>query len=83
MRKVAFVVGAGITNLLVTASAALADSSLPGPNDTNVGGEVVTPPGGTAFTGSDILLLVAVAAVVLAVGIALFVTGRRRAASTS
>jgi hypothetical protein len=83
MRKVLFVVGAVATNLMLTAAVAMAQSSLPTPNEPNVKGEVVTPPGGTAFTGGDFAALVVAVAVLLGVGIALYTIGRRRAASTA
>ena len=86
MRKAAFVVGATITNLLATAATALAQSSLPGPNDPFVRGDVVTPPGATggiAFTGGDVLLLGAVALVLLTAGTVMFRLGRRRGASVA
>ena len=84
MKKVSFVLGAVVMNLAIFATTALADSTVPNPGGgNNVKGEVVTPPGGTAFTGSDVMMIAAVALVLLAVGITFFVIGRRRAASTA
>jgi hypothetical protein len=83
MKKVGFVLGAVVMNLAIFATTALAQSTLPNPDDGNVKGEVVTPPGGTAFTGTDVMMIAAVALVLLAIGIAFFVIGRRRSASTA
>jgi hypothetical protein len=83
MRKVVLVVGAVVANLIATSVAAFAQSSLPGPQGPNVQGDVVTPPGGTAFTGGDVLTLALAAAVLLTVGVTFVVLGRRRAASAA
>ena len=42
-------------------------------------GDVVQAPGGVAFTGLEVTLWMALAAALLAVGIAFYVLGRRRA----
>lgn len=83
MRRVALAAMSAAAYLLVTATSAFADSSLPRPDDPLAGGTVVTPPGGTAFTGGDVMLLLAVAATLLAIGIGLVVAGKRRAASSA
>jgi hypothetical protein len=83
MRKIVLVVTSAFVALLATALPALAGSELPPPDEPDVFGDIVTPPGGTAFTGSDLLPWVLAAAVLLAVGIALLVASRRRAAEIS
>lgn len=81
MRKVTFMVATAGAYLMATAATAFAQSEVPQPPGPPVGGVVVTPPGGTAFTGADVgLLLVAIAACV-AVGISLLMMARRRAAA--
>jgi hypothetical protein len=81
MKKIALAAAAGLSYLVATAATALAQSTLPPPNDPEVGGTIVTPPGGTAFTGSEIgIWLVAIVAL-LAVGTTLIVVGRRRRAT--
>jgi LPXTG-motif cell wall-anchored protein len=78
MKKlVTVVLGAVCLNLLLMAPA-FAGSELPPP-----AGEVVTPPGadgGTAFTGANVTMWMVLAVALLAVGVALFVAGRRRRA---
>ena len=82
MKKVASAALVSAAYLLVTATSAFADSSLPGPDGPSVKGTVVTPPGGTAFTGSNIVLFATIAAALLAIGIGLVVAGKRRAAAS-
>jgi LPXTG-motif cell wall-anchored protein len=78
MRKIALVTMSALMALVATAVPALAGSELPPPNDPPVLGEVVTPPSGTAFTGSDLLPWMLTIAVLLVVGVALLVVSRRR-----
>ena len=81
MKRLALAAGTALTYLFVTATAALADSTIVPPGEPPVRGKVITPPGGTAFTGADVTFwLVAIAALV-AVGITLLVLSRRRSAS--
>jgi hypothetical protein len=68
--------------LVATALPALAGSELPPPDDPNVFGDVITPPGGTAFTGSELLPWVLAGAVLLAVGMLLLRMSRRRLAES-
>lgn len=82
MRRIALVVSSAFAALVVTALPALAGSELPPPDEPDVFGDIVTPPGGTAFTGSDLLPWVLAAAVLLAVGVALVVASRRRLAES-
>lgn len=83
MRKLMTIAATAGAYLMVTAAPAFAQSEIPQPPDGPVGGVVVTPPGGTAFTGADVgLLLVAIVAC-LAIGVGLLVASRRRAASVA
>ena len=87
MKRLIAVTGSTITLLLVTATSALAQGSeLPPPGGPQVKGDIVTPPGaglgGLAFTGSQLMMLAAVAVALLAIGIAFVMTARRRAYST-
>ena len=83
MKKALAVASSAFAYVMVTATMALADSGLPTEAEPPVRGTVVRPPdAGTAFTGADLgIWLVAIVALV-AVGVALFVVGRRRAAAT-
>ncbi len=81
MKKLASVAGMALSYLFVTATTALAQSTLPGPEEPPVLGDVVTPPSATAFTGVNLTIwLVAIVALVV-VGATLLVLSRRRAAS--
>jgi hypothetical protein len=83
MRRIALVVTSAFTALVATALPALAGSELPPPNDPDVFGDVITPPGGTAFTGSDLMPWLLAAALLLAVGFALVVASRRHLAAAN
>jgi hypothetical protein len=81
MKRLAFAAGTALAYLFVTATTALAQSTLPGPEEPPVLGDVVTPPSGTAFTGVNLTIwLVAIVALVV-VGTTLLVVSRRRVAS--
>ena len=82
MKKIALVITSAFAALVATALPALAGSELPPPNDTDVFGEVITPPGGTAFTGSDLMPWVLAAALLVAVGVAFVVRSRRHLATS-
>jgi LPXTG-motif cell wall-anchored protein len=82
MKRLTVVVVGAISFALLSASSALADSSIQQPE---VRGEVVTPPGAggvsgsTAFTGIDITVWMLAVAALLVVGLGLLVAARRRA----
>ena len=82
MKRLIVVVVGAISFALLSASSALAQSSIPQPE---VRGEVVTPPGAggvsgsTAFTGIDITVWMLAIAALLAVGVGLMLAARRRA----
>ena len=80
MKRLIVVVVGAISFALLSASSALAQSSIPEPQ---VLGEVVVPPGAesgsTAFTGIDITVWMLAAATLLVVGLGLLVAARRRA----
>jgi LPXTG-motif cell wall-anchored protein len=82
MKRLTIVVVGAISFALLSASSALAQSSIPQPE---VRGEVVTPPGAggvsgsTAFTGMDITVWMLAVAALLVVGLGLVVAARRRA----
>jgi len=83
-RRLALLVPAAVCLMVLPAVPALAGSELPPPDDPNVGGLVVHPPGSTgdiAFTGANIRMWMVVAVCLLVVGVTLFVTGRRRRAN--
>lgn len=80
MKRIGIVLG-GFAWTVLLATPALAQSSIPGPD---VRGEVltppiVTPPGGTAFTGTDISVWMVMMSVMFVAGAALVLAGRRRA----
>jgi hypothetical protein len=81
MRKALMVAGSALAFVAISATVALADSGLPHGNQPNVEGKVVHPAssGGLAFTGANIALWAVAALVIAAVGVTLFVVGRRRA----
>jgi hypothetical protein len=84
VKKVALAATSVAAYLVTTAATAFAQSTVPPPDGPVVQGDVVTPPGGTAFTGSDTtMLLITIAVGLLALGIAFVVAGRRRAASNA
>jgi LPXTG-motif cell wall-anchored protein len=84
MKRLTIVVVGAISFALLSASSALAQSSIPQPE---VRGEVVVPPGAgaggvsgsTAFTGIDITVWMLAVAALLVVGLGLLVAARRRA----
>jgi LPXTG-motif cell wall-anchored protein len=81
MKKLGIAVGAFWITLLTTASALAQEggSAIP-PGDDNVLPEtIVNPPGGVAFTGSEITVWMVVAVALLAVGVAFLIAARRRA----
>lgn len=81
MRKLALAVLGGVALLLLTAASAVAQegSEIPPPGG-DVGPQVIVrPPGGVAFTGSEVTVWMALAAVLLATGVAFLIAGRRRA----
>ena len=85
MKRFAFGVLGAISLVLVTVAPAFAQSDIP----PDVGGEVVTPPvvtppGGTAFTGSnvDITAWMVIAAALLVLGLVFLIAGKRRGATT-
>jgi LPXTG-motif cell wall-anchored protein len=80
MKRLTIVVVGAISFALLSASSALAQSSIQEPE---VRGEVVVPPGAqqgsTAFTGIDITMWMLVAAALLVLGLGLLFAARRRA----
>jgi LPXTG-motif cell wall-anchored protein len=80
MKRLTIVVSGAISFALLSATSALAQSSIPEPQ---VRGEVVVPPGAqsgsTAFTGIDITMWMLAAAALLVLGVGLLFTARRRA----
>lgn len=83
-RRLALLVPAAVCLMVLLAVPALAGSELPPPDDPNVAGVVVQPPGSTgdiAFTGANVRMWMVVAVCLLVVGVTLFVTGRRRRAN--
>lgn len=75
MKRVAASILVGLCMTLLAASPALAQSEIPPPD---VGGTVVTPPDGTAFTGASVSLWIVLAAALLVAGVALVAISRRR-----
>jgi hypothetical protein len=84
MKRLTIVVAGAISFALLSATSALAQSSIPEPQ---VRGEVVVPPGAqsgsTAFTGIDITLWMIAAAALLVLGMGLLFAARRRARSSA
>ena len=80
MKRLAIVVVGAISFAVLSASSALAQSSIPEPQ---VRGEIVVPPGAesgsTAFTGIDITVWMLAAAALLVLGLALLFAAHRRA----
>jgi len=93
IRKLGLLVPSAICLLVLLAVPALAGSELPPPNDSNVQGIVVRPPGvqppsagatgGIAFTGGNVRMWMVLAAALLVVGLALLIAGRRRRANAA
>jgi LPXTG-motif cell wall-anchored protein len=84
MKRLAIMAAGSISFVLLSATSALAQSNIPGPD---VRGEVVVPPGAesgpTAFTGVDITVWMVAAAALLIVGVGLLFAARRRARSAT
>ena len=84
MKRLTIVVVGAISFALLSASSALAQSSIQEPE---VRGEVVAPPGAqpgsTAFTGIDITLWMLAVAALLVLGVGLLFAARRRARSAA
>ena len=84
MKRLTVVVVGAVSFALLSASSALAQSNIPGPE---VRGEVVVPPGAqsgsTAFTGIDITVWMLAAAALLVLGVGLLFAARRRARSAA
>ena len=89
IRKLGLLVPSAICLFVLLAVPALAGSELPPPNDSNVQGIVVQPPGaagatgGIAFTGGNVRMWMVLAAALLVVGVALLIAGRRRRANAA
>jgi LPXTG-motif cell wall-anchored protein len=81
MKKLGIVaLGSLCLNVLAAASALAQDSAVPPPgNDNTLPNVVVHPPGGTAFTGSEVTVWMVLAVALLVGGIALLIAARRRA----
>ena len=90
MKRFGYALLSALSLTLLTAMPALAQGSVVEPPVEDVGpqvivrapggpGDVVQAPGGVAFTGSEVTLWMVLAAALLAVGIAFYVLGRRRA----
>ena len=84
MKRLTIGVVGAVSFALLSASSAVAQSSIPDPQ---VRGEVVVPPGAgpgsTAFTGIDITMWMLAVAALLVVGLGLLVAARRRARSAA
>jgi LPXTG-motif cell wall-anchored protein len=84
MKRLTIALVGTISFVLLSASSALAQSNIPGPE---VRGEVVVPPGAqpgsTAFTGIDITVWMLAAAALLVLGVGLLFAARRRAKSAA
>jgi LPXTG-motif cell wall-anchored protein len=84
MKRLTIMLAGTISFALLSASSALADSSIPEPQ---VLGEVVAPPGAqpgpTAFTGTDITVWMLAAAALLVLGVGLLFAARRRSRSAA
>jgi hypothetical protein len=80
MRKTAISLGSALVMCLATALPALADSSLPQPHSSPdvLGTGGTASPGGTAFTGSNISLILIAVAVLLVAGISLLALNKLR-----
>jgi hypothetical protein len=84
IRKLGLFVLATVGLMVVLAAPTLAGSELPPPNEPNVLGVVVQPPGSTGdlgFTGANVRMWMVVAFGLFVVGALLFASGRRRRAN--
>ena len=84
MKRVTIVVVGAISFALLSASSALAQSSI---GDPQVRGDVVVPPGAesgsTAFTGINITVWMLAVAALLVLGVGMLFAARRRARSAT
>jgi hypothetical protein len=78
MKRLAGIMALAAVSLLITATAALADSHYPITDDTSVEGAGGS--GGTAFTGSDVSMAAVAIAALLVIGLTALFVARRRAA---
>lgn len=86
IKKLGLLVPSAISLVVLMAAPALAGSELPPPDDPNVRGVVVQPPGvtgGIAFTGGNVRMWMVLAAALLVMGVALLIAGRRRRANAA
>jgi len=88
IRKLGLLVPSAVCLIVVLAAPALAGSELPPPDDPNVQGVVVQPPGagatgGIAFTGGNVRMWMVLAAALLVVGVTLLIAGRRSRANAA
>ena len=88
IKKLGLLVPSAIGLVVLLAVPALAGSELPPPNDPNVRGIVVQPPGadatgGIAFTGGNVRMWMVLAVGLLVIGAALLIVGRRRRANAA
>jgi LPXTG-motif cell wall-anchored protein len=84
MRKLGIAVLGALSMTLLTAASALAQdggngSPIVPPGGDDVAPEViVNPPGGVAFTGSEVTVWMVLAVALLAIGVAFLIVARRR-----
>ena len=93
IRKLGLLVPSAVCLIVLLAAPALAGSELPPPDDPNVQGVVVQPPGavvqppgatgGIAFTGGNVRMWMVLAAALLVVGVTLLIAGRRSRANAA
>ncbi len=84
MRRFVVAVLGAVSLMLVSAGSALAQSNVPPGNDDVLGDvidDAVRPPGGTAFTGTEITVWMIMAGVLLILGVGSLLAARRRARS--
>ena len=79
MKKIGTVALGTLCLTLLQMAPALAQSSIPPGDDDVLPETIVNPPGGVAFTGSEVTVWMVVAVALLAVGVAFLVAARRRA----
>ena len=85
MRKAVISVASGLLFSVLSTVPVLAQSEVTPPEagGITVNPGTVTPPGGTAFTGSDVQMWMVLAATALVVGVWLVVAARRRARASA
>jgi hypothetical protein len=84
IRRFGSAVGAALATLILTTLPAAAQNYPPKPTTETVAPkEVVVSEGEIAFTGTDLILLIAVVAVLLLAGAAALIVARRRAITVS